>query len=98
MNWPTVVETVTLTAPAISEGGVRAVRLVAELQTIFVADAPPMVNPVFPGMKFVPVTKIEVPPTVDPEFGEIMVIVGGNWAKAEVEVSETKATARIAKN
>lgn len=97
MYWPAVVETVTLTAPAISEGGVRAVRLVAELQIIFVADAPPMVNPVFPGTKLVPVTKIEVPPTVDPEFGEIMVIVG-DWAKAEVEVSETKATARITKS
>jgi len=96
--WPTVVETVTLTAPAISEEGVRAVRLVAELQIIFVADAPPMVNPVFPGTKLVPVTKIEVPPTVDPEFGEIISIVGGNWAKAEVEVSETKATARITKS
>jgi hypothetical protein len=49
---------------------------VDETTTTDVHELPPMVT-VAPEIKFVPVIVTEVPPAVVPEFGEMLVTVGG---------------------
>ena len=66
--------TVTVTAPALP-AGVVAVMVVAFTTTTLVAAAVPNVT-VAPVAKFVPVTVTDVPPAVEPVFGETLVTAG----------------------
>ena len=66
--------TVTVTAPTLP-AGVVAVIVVPLTTTTFVAAVPPNVT-VAPVAKFDPVIVTEVPPDVDPVFGETLVTVG----------------------
>ena len=72
--WPLTV-TATVTAPAVP-AGVVAVILVLLATTTFVAAVPPNVT-VAPVAKFVPVIVTDVPPAVEPLFGDTPVTVGG---------------------
>ena len=71
---PPGVVTATLLAPAVP-AGVLAVMEVAFTTTTLVAATPLTVTLVAP-VKLVPVTVNAVPPRVDPEVGEIDVMVG----------------------
>jgi hypothetical protein len=66
--------TVTVTAPAVP-AGVIAVIVVLFVTDTFVAAVPPNVT-VAPAAKFVPVIVTDVPPAVDPLFGDTFVTVG----------------------
>ena len=71
---PPLSVTTTFTVPA-AWAGVVAVIDVPLTTVTFVATVPPNVT-VAPERKFVPVMVTAVPPLVDPELGEIAVIVG----------------------
>ena len=71
---PPAVVTVTSFTPAVP-AGVIAVMLVALTTTTLVAETPPTFTLVAP-VKFVPVMVIEVPPSVVPDVGETLVMVG----------------------
>lgn len=59
--------------------GVTAVIWVDEVQTTFAAAAPPIVTPNEPpDTKSVPAIVTAVSPVVGPEFGEMLVKVGGD--------------------
>ena len=59
--------------------GVTAVIWVDEVLTTLVAGEPPMVTPNEPpDTKFVPAIVTVVPPAVGPEFGVMLVNVGGD--------------------
>ena len=66
--------TVTLTAPAACAGAVAVIE-VAPTTVTFVASVPPTDTDV-PGTKLVPVIVIGVPPSVVPDVGDILTIVG----------------------
>ena len=66
--------TVTVTAPALP-AGVVAVIDVLLTTTTFVAAVPPNVT-VAPAAKFVPVIVTDVPPAVEPLFGDTLLTVG----------------------
>ena len=72
--WPSLLVTVTLTAPAAC-AGVAAVMVVLLVTTTFGAALPPMLT-VAPLAKFVPVMVTDVPPAVVPVFGEPLLTVG----------------------
>jgi hypothetical protein len=67
--------TATVAAPALP-AGVVAVMVVAFTTTTLVAAVPPKLT-VAPAAKFVPVIVTEVPPDVDPLFGDTVLTVGG---------------------
>jgi hypothetical protein len=67
--------TITVTAPAVP-AGVTAVIVVLLTTTTLVAAAAPKVT-VAPEAKFVPVIVTDVPPAVEPLFGDTPVTVGG---------------------
>ena len=69
-----VLATVTFFAPAVP-AGVTAVIEVELATTTLVAEVPPMVT-VAPLTNPVPVIVIAVPPSVEPEEGEVVLIVG----------------------
>ena len=71
---PPAVVTVTSFTPAVP-AGVIAVMLVALTTTTLVAETPPTFTLVAP-VKLVPVMVIEVPPSVVPDVGETLVMVG----------------------
>ena len=77
-----VLVTVTLAGPAVP-AGVTAVIDVGFTTTTLVAGFPPTVT-VAPLANWVPVMVIELPPAVEPEFGETLVIVGELTAPADV--------------
>jgi hypothetical protein len=65
----------TVTAPALP-AGVVAVMVVLFTTATFFAAVPPNVT-VAPAPKFVPVIVTDVPPAVDPLFGDTLLTVGG---------------------
>ena len=75
MATPTGVVTTTSLAPAVAETPVTAVMEVALLTTRLLAATPPMVTLVAP-VKFVPVIVSVVPPSVVPEVGLTVSMVG----------------------
>ena len=68
--------TTTLTTPSPC-APVVAVSVVAERIVTFVAATPP-IDIVTPTRKWAPVTVIAVPPAVEPEFGTMLVTMGGS--------------------
>ena len=72
--WPSVLVTITLTAPA-ECAGVTAVIVVLLVTLILVAAAPPILT-LAPDRKLVPVMVTAVPPAVLPVFGDIDDTVG----------------------
>ena len=73
-DWPPVLVTTTLTAPAAC-AGVLAVICVALTTTILVAAVPPNVTPA-PAWNPVPVIVTAVPPLVGPLVGDTELTVG----------------------
>ena len=72
---PSVVVTLTVTAPRLF-AGVTQVRVVLETNTTLVAATPPKVA-VAPEEKFVPVIETGVPPAGGPKLGVTEMTVGG---------------------
>ena len=71
---PPAVVTTTSRAPAVPAGVVTLIEV--DVLVPSVAEAPPTVTEVTPD-KFVPPIVTGVPPAVEPELGEIELIVGG---------------------
>src|SRR6476660_2675168 len=87
---------VTGTVPA-AWAGVLAVMTPLLLTTTFVAEAPP-IDTVAPAAKPLPVMVMAVPPEVEPEFGEIALIVGAAAAQAPTANKRTRARRHVCRN